>query len=143
MCLAEASVRRETAWQPEPTSGAPNSKVSLPPPISVLMPAKPGQDVVGANAGDHVGLGVAGAVDRGRAGQSQVLDVTDRVKGPRRVPRWCRTASSAATSPAVDIEVLIEVIAQAAVRGVRTRAAVERLLPSPLAVHRCRRHHCR
>jgi hypothetical protein len=44
-------------------------------------------------------------------------------------------ASSAATSPAVDIEVLIEVIAQAAVRGVRTRAAVERVVT--IAAQQC------
>ena len=43
-------------------------------------------------------------------------------------------ASSAATSTAVDIEVLIEVIAQAAVRGVRTRATVERVT---IALSRC------
>jgi hypothetical protein len=66
-------------------------------------------------------FGVAGAIDRGPDGQCQVLDVTDSLKGPRRVPRRCRSEFGA-TSTAVAIEVPIGVIAQAAVRGVRTRA---------------------
>jgi hypothetical protein len=121
MCLAEASVRKRNALAAGADQRRAEPKVSLPPPISGLMPAKPGQDVVGANARDHVGLafGVAGAIDRGPDGQCQVLDVTDRVKGPRRVGAG---GSLAAMSTAVDIEVPIGVIAQAAVRGVRTRA---------------------
>jgi hypothetical protein len=92
MCLAEASVRKRNGLAAGADQRRAEPKVSLPPPISGLMPAKPGQDVVGANARDHVGLafGVAGAIDRGPDGQCQVLDVTDRVKGPRRVPRRCR-----------------------------------------------------
>src|SRR3982750_589652 len=108
MCRAEASVRKRSGSATGADQRPAEPKMSLPPPIIVLMPAKPGQDGVGANACDHVG--VAGVIDRGPHGQCLVLDVTDRVKGPRRVRRRAG-ASSAATSTAVDIEV------QAAVRG--------------------------
>ena len=71
MCAAEAGNG--------PASGADQRrtelKVSLPLPIRVLMPAKPGQDTFGANGGSHVGRGVTDAVDRRRAKQGRVLDV--------------------------------------------------------------------
>lgn len=63
-------------------------KVSLPPPIRVLVPAKPGQDAFDANVGNHVGLGITDVVGRGRAGQRQVLYVGRRSEGTE-----ARTAS--------------------------------------------------
>src|SRR5215218_9542382 len=95
------------------------------------MPAKPGQDAFDANAGNHVGLGITDVVGRGRAGQGQVLDVGRRSEGTEA----CAAASSAATSPADDMEVLIEVTGQAAVHGGRTRAAVERVVT--IAAQQC------
>ena len=69
--------------------------------------------------------------------------LADRVKGPRRVPRRCRTASSAATSTADDMEVLIERLSPRPPSVCPAPAPPSSVLPSPLAVYRCRRHHCR